>query len=94
METPTSPEDATTPGRAEEATQLVTAPFLCPSSCRGFGSAAAAGSGAAATAADSVSDMEALDEGDVKGEQTLRLEFERSTSAQPSSSFQVGNGRR
>jgi len=59
METPTSPEDATTPGRAEEATQQVTAPFLCPRSRRGFGSAAAAGSGAAATAADSVSDMAA-----------------------------------
>jgi hypothetical protein len=57
VETPTSPEDATTPGRAEEATQQVTAPFLCPRSRRGFDSAAATG----AAAADSVSDMAARD---------------------------------
>lgn len=46
----TSPEEATTPGREEEATQQVTAPFLCPRSRLGFRPSAAA-------ADESVSDM-------------------------------------
>uniref|UniRef100_A0A0A9FHH2 Uncharacterized protein n=1 Tax=Arundo donax TaxID=35708 RepID=A0A0A9FHH2_ARUDO len=56
---PSSPEDATTPGRAEDATQQVTAPFLCPRSRRGFLSADDAA--AAGAAAASVSDMAARD---------------------------------
>jgi hypothetical protein len=46
----TSPEEATTPGREEEATQQVTTPFLCPRSRLGFRPSAAAGD-------ESVSDM-------------------------------------
>jgi hypothetical protein len=57
VEAGTSPEEATTPGRAEDAMQQVTAPFLWPRSRRGFCSADAGGAGAAAP----VSDMAARD---------------------------------